>query len=187
MKFQDKILIGAGIAVLGGVLLNSCASIPKNATPVSGFEPDRYLGAWYEIARFDYRFEKNLNNVAAHYSRDADGNIRVQNSGYNFKKSKWTKTEGIAKFRHGSDTAALKVSFFGPFYSGYNVIDLDPKYQYALVAGKNLDYLWILSRQKQIPEGIKKQFLAKAQSVGYDTSQLIWVKHDKVNPYVEGK
>lgn len=81
--------------------------------------------------------------------------------------------------------AALKVSFFGPFYSGYNVVALDENYQYALIAGKNLDYLWILSRTKTIPEDIKAAYLKIAREIGYDTSKLIWIKHDKTNnPYL---
>ena len=80
---------------------------------------------------------------------------------------------------------ALKVSFFGPFYSGYNVVALDENYQYALIAGKDLDYLWILSRTKTIPENIKTKYLKIAQEIGYDTSKLIWVKRDKTdNPYL---
>ena len=103
----------------------------------------KYLGTWYEIARFDFRFEKNMNNVSAQYSLNEKGNVAVLNSGYNYKKEEWKKANGVAKFRGEKDVAELKVSFFGPFYSGYNVVALDENYQYALVAGKNLDYLWI--------------------------------------------
>jgi apolipoprotein D and lipocalin family protein len=73
----------------------------------------------------------------------------------------------------------LKVSFFGPFYGGYNVIALDKDYKYALVAGDNLDYLWILSRATTIPEDIKTEYLNIAKNVGYDLSRLIWVEHGK--------
>ena len=80
------------------------------------------------------------------------------------------------------------MSFFGPFYAGYNVIALDENYQYALVAGKNLDYLWILSRTKELPESIKKEYIKTAQNIGYDTSKLIWVAHEKDdNPYLNEK
>ena len=181
-----KIIAGAGAALALGslVLLNSCASIPKNAEPVKGFDINRYLGDWYEIARFDYRFEKNLDNAGAQYSLDDKGNVKVVNSGYNFKTNEWKSVQGTAKFRGDKNTAALKVSFFGPFYSGYNVIALDENYKYALVAGKNLDYLWILSREKTIPEGVKQNYLKTAGEAGYDTSRLIWVKHDKNNPFL---
>lgn len=184
-----KIIAGAGafLALGSFVLLNSCASIPKKAKPVRNFDINRYLGSWYEIARFDYRFEKNLSNVAAQYSLDVKGNVKVINSGYNFKTNEWKSVEGIAKFRDDKNTAALKVSFFGPFYSGYNVIALDKDYQYALVAGKNLDYLWILSREKTIPQGVKQNYLKTAEEAGYDTSRLIWVNHDKNNPFLSDK
>lgn len=184
MKTKSKILkliFSLGIVTL----MNSCASIPKNAKAVENFEVSKYLGTWYEIARFDFRFEKNLNNVSAQYSLNEKGNVIVRNSGYNFIKEEWKKADGLAKFRGSKDIAALKVSFFGPFYSGYNVVALDTDYQYALVAGKNLDYLWILSRTKDIPEDIKTDYLRIAEEIGYDTSKLIWVTHDREdNPFL---
>ncbi|REC63763.1 hypothetical protein DRF65_03380 [Chryseobacterium pennae] len=163
-------------------ILSSCSSMPEKAQPVNQFDVNRYLGTWYEIARFDYRFEKDLDNAMAQYSLNADGSVNVTNSGYNFKKKEWVSVNGTAKFRGDKNTAALKVSFFGPFYAGYNVVALED-YKYALVAGKNLDYLWILSREKNIPENIKQKFMIKAQEIGYDTSKLIWVKQDKESPF----
>ncbi|RQO35580.1 hypothetical protein DBR39_17970 [Chryseobacterium sp. KBW03] len=165
-------------------VFTSCSSMPEKAQPVNQFDVNRYLGTWYEIARFDYRFEKDLDNAMAQYSLNVDGSVKVVNSGYNFKKNKWVSVNGTAKFRGNKNTAALKVSFFGPFYAGYNVVALED-YQYALVAGKNLDYLWILSREKSIPESVKQNFIIKAQEIGYDTSKLIWVKQDKESPFVK--
>lgn len=72
----------------------------------------------------------------------------------------------------------LKVSFFGPFYSGYNVIALDDEYRYALVAGESLKYMWILSRETTIPDEIKTKYLKLAEEIGYNTSELIWVEHN---------
>ena len=187
MKAKNKILIAA--CAIGLVaLLYSCASIPKNAKAVKNFDIDRYLGTWYEIARFDFRFEKDLDNVSAQYSLNEDGNVIVLNSGYNHKKAEWKKADGLAKFRGNKDVAELKVSFFGPFYAGYNVVALDESYQYALIAGKNLDYLWILSKTKSIPEEVKSNYLKIAEEIGYDTSKLIWVKHDRNdNPFLNEK
>jgi len=187
MKKQSKII--SLIVVIGIIILfNSCASIPQKAKPVENFEVNRYLGTWYEVARFDFRFEKDLDNTSANYTLDKKGNVIVLNSGYNFVKKKWSKADGLAKFRGDKNIAALKVSFFGPFYSGYNVIALDENYQYALIAGKNLDYLWILSRTKELPDEIKTEYLKIAEEIGYDTSRLIWVKHDKDdNPFLNEK
>ncbi len=187
MKKQSKII--SLIVVIGIIILfNSCASIPQKAKPVENFEVNRYLGTWYEVARFDFRFEKDLDNTSANYTLDKKGNVIVMNSGYNFVKKKWSKADGLAKFRGDKNIAALKVSFFGPFYSGYNVIALDENYQYALIAGKSLDYLWILSRTKELPDEIKTEYLKIAEDIGYDTSRLIWIKHDKDdNPFLNEK
>jgi apolipoprotein D and lipocalin family protein len=175
------IFLAAGVAATAVVLsLNSCVSIPKGARAVQPFDKNRYLGKWYEIARFDFKFEKNLSNVTATYSLNHNGSIKVDNKGYNYKKKEWKESVGKAKFVNSEDEARLKVSFFGPFYAGYNVIAIDDNYQHALVAGNNLNYLWILSRTATIPEAVKNDYLAKAKQLGYDTSELIWTKHDEV-------
>lgn len=184
---KNKALIVSIFAITLLVMVSSCDSIPENAKPVPNFKLERYLGTWYEIARFDYRFEKDLDNAVAQYSLDKNGNVAVLNSGYNYKTKEWKSAEGTAKFKSDKDIAALKVSFFGPFYAGYNVVAIDENYRYALVAGRNLNYLWILSREKTIPEEVKARYIEIAQSIGYDTTRLIWVKHDKDNPFVDEK
>ncbi|MEO7046834.1 MAG: lipocalin family protein [Ferruginibacter sp.] len=159
--------------------LFSCATIPKGAVAVKPFDKEKYLGKWYEIARLDFKFERGLNNTTAEYSLNKNGTIRVDNRGYNIKKEKWKQSIGKAKFVGEENVAMLKVSFFGPFYAGYNVIAIDPDYKYALVAGKNLKYLWILSRAVTIPAEIKTKYLEIAKGIGYDTSKLLWVEQDK--------
>lgn len=160
-------------------MLYSCATIPKGATAVKPFNKEKYLGKWYEIARLDFKFERNLNNTTAHYSIRKDGKIKVDNKGFNTKTKKWEQAIGKAKFVENEKIAKLKVSFFGPFYSGYNVIAIDTDYKYALIFGKNLKYMWILSRETTIPENIKNNYLQIAKDIGYNTNELIWVEHDK--------
>jgi len=178
MKARNYLLPIAGVVLLTAFAACSSRTIPKGATAVRPFEKEKYLGKWYEIARLDFKYEKDLNNTTAEYSVREDGLIGVKNRGYNTKKGEWEQATGKAKFAKSDDVAMLKVSFFGPFYSGYNVIALDKDYQYALVAGESLKYLWILSRQKTIPADIKEQYLKTAESIGYNTSDLVWVKHD---------
>lgn len=171
-----------GLTLLGMLIVlmvKSCKSIPKGAVAIKPFDADRYLGKWYEIARKDFKHEKDLNNVTAHYSKNDDGTIKVDNRGFNYKTNEWKQSTGKAKFAGEPTEAKLKVSFFGPFYSGYNVIALDPDYKYALVAGESLDYLWILSRTTTIPEEIKNDYLRRAQNIGYNTGDLVWVEHNK--------
>ncbi len=171
-----NVLISSVIAI---ILLSSCASIPKGVQPISNFQKEKYLGKWYEIARLDYRFERNLNNATANYTIKENGNIRVENQGFNYKKNEWKKAIGNAKFRGSDKVGALKVSFFGPFYAGYNVVDIDENYQNALVYGSSNKYIWILSRNKTIDEKIKQRFLQKAKNDGFDIDALIWVEHNK--------
>ena len=168
--------------ILGAIALihlSACVSIPDGAVAVSPFDQQKYLGKWYEIARLDFKYERNLNNVTANYSLNDDGSIKVDNKGYNYVEKEWKQSIGKAKPVGEPTVGRLKVSFFGPFYSGYNIIALDKHYQYALVAGDDLKNLWILSRTTAIPLGIKKNYLQKAKDIGFDTNALIWVKHDK--------
>ena len=155
----------------------SCSTIPKGAMAVENFDKEKYLGKWHEIARLDFKYERNLNNTTAEYSLNENGTIKVDNKGYHTKEENWTQSVGIAKFVGDENIGMLKVSFFRPFYGGYNVIAIDPEYKYALIAGSSLKYLWLLSRDTSMPEEIKKEYLRIAEEIGYSTSDLIWVLH----------
>jgi len=171
----------AGAAVLSAVTWlwqKTRVGLPEGAVPVTNFKIQRYIGNWYEIARFDYRFEKGLENVTAYYSQNEDGSVKVLNRGKDIATEEWKESTGKAKFLRTEDIARLKVSFFGPFYAAYNIIALDENYKYAMVAGNDLDYLWILSRNPEIPENIKTEYLKKASAIGYDVSRLIWTRQD---------
>ncbi|HVS98504.1 MAG TPA: lipocalin family protein [Puia sp.] len=146
---------------------------------VRNFAIHKYLGKWYEIARLDVSFERDLSNVTATYSLNPNGSIRVDNQGYAFKKNKWKGSIGKAKFVSSTDEGRLKVSFFGPFYAAYNIARLDKEYRYALVVGSSSKYMWILAREKTIPDNIKTDYLNTARQLGYDTAALIWTIHDQ--------
>jgi len=159
------------------MLISGCTGIPDNVSPVSEFDVNRYLGTWFEIARLDHSFERGLEQVTAEYSWRDDGGIRVVNQGYDRAKQRWESVEGKAYFIGDRDIGRLKVSFFGPFYGGYNIIDLDHEsYQYALVSGPDTSYLWILARQPQLDTSITERLLGKASGLGFDTSRIIFVE-----------
>ncbi len=162
------------------VILSGCSGIPDGIEPIKGFEINRYLGKWYEIARFDHSFERGLSNVSAEYSLRDDGDIRVINRGYNVKKGKWSQAEGRAKFIGSPDVGSLKVSFFGPFYGGYNIVELDKKnYQYVMIVGNDRSYLWILSRMPTLDTNIKQKLIQKAKRLGFPVDQLIYVSQEQ--------
>lgn len=156
----------------------SCRTMPRRAVAVKPFSEENYLGKWYEIARLDYKYERHLDHVTAEYGLKPNGLISVTNRGFNYKKQRWEESRGKAKPAGDPKEGKLKVSFFGPFYSGYNVIALSEDYKYAMVAGKNTNYLWLLSRETTMPEDIKAGFLEKARNIGYATGELVWVKQD---------
>lgn len=145
-----------------------------NNSPISDFNLNRYLGTWYEIARFDHAFERGMENVTAEYLLRDDGKVDVLNSGW--KDGKFKTAEGKARQPDPSaDPAHLEVSFFLFFYSDYNILMLDDDYQVALVGSKNPKYLWILSRTPEVSDSVLDQVLEEASGRGYDIDKLIWV------------
>ncbi|OAE41284.1 hypothetical protein A7J58_09700 [Enterobacter cloacae] len=164
--------------VTAAFLVVACSSPtpPPGVTVVSNFDAQRFLGTWYEIARMDHKFERGLEKVTATYSAMDDGGIQVVNRGYNPDRQMWQQTVGQAYFTGAPNRAAMKISFFGPFYGGYNVIALDREYRHALVCGPDRNYLWILSRTPTITADMKQQMLDVATRQGFDVTKLIWVK-----------
>jgi len=159
------------------LLIAGCGAVPEGLQPVGGFDAERYLGRWYEIARLDHGFERGLTHVTADYRRLDGGRLEVVNRGYDPGKEAWREARGGARFRGSPDVASLEVSFFGPFYGGYHVLLLDPDYRYALVAGPSRDYLWILAREPQLDPAVRQRLSAAAAAWGFATDELIWVEH----------
>ena len=162
--------------IAAAMALAGCVSGPKvDNTPVAALDLSRYLGEWYEIARFDHSFERGVEQAKANYTQNADGTIKVVNSGIKNGKPK----TAVGKGKTTDTPGLLRVSFFGPFYADYRVMLIDKDYTYALVGSGSADYLWILSRTPSLPETAKSELLAEAQRRGYDTDQLIWVRQGK--------
>lgn len=159
--------------LISSFLLGCSVKPPSDITPVINFELPRYLGTWYEIARIDNRFEKGLSQVSADYSLRDDGGVKVVNRGWNDKKQKWEQSIGKAYFVKSPQEGALKVSFFGPFYGGYNIIKIDEGYQTALVISDNKNYLWILSRTPKISQKKLEEYLSFAEENGFDRDRIM--------------
>lgn len=171
------------LALFFALTLSACSTAPPaGLRPVTSFDINRYLGQWYEIARLDHSFERGMSDVSATYQLQDDGSVKVINRGYDTRRQAWKEAIGRALFIGDSDTASLKVSFFGPFYGGYHVIALDQQnYRWALVAGPDRDYLWILARDRTLPAGIREQLLRQAGELGFATDKLIWVDHKRAD------
>jgi apolipoprotein D and lipocalin family protein len=165
--------------IMAPLLLAGCTGMPTGVEPVKGFELDRYLGKWYEIARLDHSFERGMQNVTAEYSMRDDGGVRVVNRGYITDKGEWDEAEGKAYFVEESDQGYLKVSFFGPFYGSYVVFELDDDYRYAFISGPDTSYLWLLAREPVIDEALFERFKTRARELGFNPDDLIVVEHDR--------
>ena len=168
MQKLTKTILVSSLALAAG-----CASVSKvDNAPVAALDLNRYLGEWYEIARFDHSFERGVEQAKANYTQNADGTIKVVNSGIKDSKPK----TAIGKGKTTDTPGLLRVSFFGPFYADYRVMMIDGNYTYALVGSGGADYLWLLSRTPGLSETAKSELLVEARRRGYDTDKLIWVE-----------
>jgi len=166
------------IAAATAVLLCACTGVPDGVDVVDDFDVARYLGTWYEIARLDHSFERGLSKVTADYSLRDDGGIDVVNRGFDTLQGKWDEARGKAYFVGANDVGRLKVSFFGPFYGGYNIIELDrERYQYSMVAGPSRSYLWILARSPDPDRAIIDRLVTRAAELGFAVEGLLFVDH----------
>ena len=159
------------------LLLTACTGAPDGVETVASVDARRYLGTWYEIARLDHSFERGLSDVSATYTTREDGGIDVLNKGFDVDKGEWSQAEGKAYPLEEGDWSQLKVSFFGPFYGGYNIVALDEDYQWAMVVGPNRDFLWILARNPALDPAVVEKLVAQAAALDFDTDALIFVEH----------
>ncbi len=157
------------------LLLAGCVAIPEGIEPVQGFQAQRYLGTWYEIARLDHSFERDMQQVTAEYSLRADGGLKVINRGFLETKQQWKEAEGKAYFVGDKEVGYLKVSFFGPFYGAYIVFDLGEDYEYSLVTSTDKSYLWLLARTPTLAPEQQADLVQRMTDLGFATEQLIFV------------
>lgn len=161
-----------------GLISERCFAAPPGYDSVSGFDLNRYLGKWYEIARLPNSFEKGLVNVIATYSLKDNGMVKVLNEGYKgTKDGKHVSVTGKAKFAAGPDKGHLRVSFFLFFYADYVIFALDPDYKWALV-GSSHKYLWILSREPRMEKELLNSLVIKAKEAGFDTDRLYFTPQE---------
>lgn len=160
------------------LLLGACTgSGTKDIPSVSGLDVPRYMGKWYEIARLPHTFEKDLDFVTAEYTLRPDGRIRVLNQG--MRNGVASRAEGVAKLKDPDArpvSGELRVSFFGPFYGDYRIIELSGDYSYAVVTSSSKDYLWILSRSPQLPAPLLSGLTDRLKSMGFETEKLEYPK-----------
>jgi len=155
------------------VLLLGCSSKNPTLNTVKNVDIKKYLGIWYEIARYEHSFEKDCKNVTATYSLKENDEIKVVNKCTNINTNSLKEVIGSAYSVDETNTR-LKVSFFWPFYGDYWILDLDENYTYAVIGEPSRKYFWILSRDKKLDENRKNEILKKLPQYGYSEEPLIW-------------
>ena len=181
MRTRTKVAAGFGVAVAGALLTltrrrgKHPVGNPAVPEPARSVGVKRYLGRWYEIARYEQRFERGCTNVTADYSLRGDGRIEVLNS---CRRPDGTLrvARGVAKAVSASN-AKLKVRFFGPFFGDYWVLDRADDYSWSIVGEPSGRYLWILARKsKPGSDIVEERLIERTAGMGYDTSMLILTK-----------
>lgn len=187
---RDRGALRALVSLAASLLaLAGCTGTPEGVPAVNDFELERYLGTWYEIARLDHPFERGLTDVTAEYRTREGGGIEVVNAGFDPEAGERRAAVGKAFFVGDPSVGMLKVSFFGPFYGGYNVIDLDEEgYCWSMVAGPNRSYLWILGRTPDLDPDLVARLTDRAEALGFPVDELIRVEHarSEENPNESG-
>jgi apolipoprotein D and lipocalin family protein len=151
------------------------SAVPQPAKPV---ELQRYLGRWYEMARYEAPFQKGCEAVTADYSLREDGKIKVVNScRKNSLSAPIKQANGKARVIEGSNGAKLQVSFFGPFYGDYWVLDRADDYSWSIVGEPSGRYLWILTREAKPNEPKRQALEARVKQLGYNWSLVRVTQH----------
>ncbi|HOI83329.1 MAG TPA: lipocalin family protein [Campylobacterales bacterium] len=157
--------------------MSGCADKNRQSLQtVDNVDVNKYLGIWYEVARYDNWFEKGCFGASAEYKLRG-GDINVLNSCFDEKQIKIKDAKGIAKVVD-SNNSKLKVSFFWPFYGDYWILLLADDYRYSVVGEQSRKYFWILSRTKELSKADKEFILSKMPGLGYDVNKLIWLNYN---------
>ena len=169
MKNFFKLLV----SIFALFLFTACSSKNPPLQTVQKVELNKYLGSWYEIARYEHFFERDCKNVTANYSMMDEKTIKVINKCTKIQTNEKKEATGRA-YAIDESNSKLKVSFFRPFYGDYWILMLDENYKYVVVGTPSREYLWILAREKTISEELRNEILQKLPTLGFDTSKFIW-------------
>jgi apolipoprotein D and lipocalin family protein len=161
------------------ITLSACATETPPLATAESLDIPRYLGTWYEIARYEAPFQEGCTATTATYSLRDDGQLRVLNRcRMDSLNGPLREAEGRARVIGEPGSPKLEVTFFWPFWADYWVIGLDPDYTWSVVGEPRRRYLWILSRTPDLPAGDEATILGLLEARGYDPSGLLYTEHD---------
>jgi apolipoprotein D and lipocalin family protein len=164
--------IYVGLFLAGAFPMARAAGSDSPLATVPKVDLNRYVGRWYEIAKYPNRFERKCqSNVMANYAIRPDGKISVVNSCAT-RDGKINQSNGWAKIVDQNTGAKLKVTFFWPFFGDYWILELGATYEYAVIGEPSRQYLWILSRTSKMDEAVYAGITSRLVAKGYDASKL---------------
>ena len=180
-----KKTIIAGALAGAVLLLGACVYIPRPGPvgnravpePARSVDVTKYMGRWHEQFRDEASFEKGMDDVTATYSLNDDGTVKVINRGRKPGSGDFSESVGKARIADPQTNAKLNVSFFGPFYGNYWVLDHGDDYDWAIVGEPSGRYLWVLTRVAHPPAGVLADLEARVKALGYDWSLVRVTKH----------
>lgn len=173
-------LILSSTLILG--ILSACAIGPKETQPLQpivSVDLKRYLGRWYEIAKYPNWFQRKcISNTSANYSLNPDRSVTVLNQ-CKRRDGEFEKAEGLAYQIGNADSPKLEVRFapawlsIFPFVWGdYWIIDLDKDYSLVAVSEPRREYLWILSRTPTVKDESYQVLIKRLEAKGFDVTKL---------------
>lgn len=167
------VILSASLLILTYFKTSHAGSSFPDLQTVENVDLSRYVGQWFEIARYPNSFQKNCIASSALYTLNKDGEIEVLNKCIDANSGQPRQAKGRAWIIDHKSNAKLKVSFFWPFRGDYWIIDLDKNYEYAVIGTPSRKYLWILARKSTMDDELLKSILQKAALQGFDPSIVI--------------
>lgn len=169
---QARVMTLSAVGLAAWAMIG-CAAFYPPLEVVDYVEPQRYVGKWYEIARYPVWFERGCVGVTADYELREDGRIDVLNTCREGELDGPVRTaDAVARIVDEETNAKLKVTFFWPFAGDYWIIGVDEEYEWAVVGEPSRQTLWILAREPQLQEEVLNGILAMLPEKGYEPSML---------------
>lgn len=175
--FVTRPLLLTLVLICTALEVNAQAPAPVKSIPT--IEISRYMGNWYEIAKFPNWFQRKCaQNTLATYELINPQQIQVRNQ-CQTDTGEMIQATGLARPRANGQPSQLEVRFAPSWLSwlpvvwgDYWILDLDADYQVAAVGDPARNYLWILSRTPQISEASYAALTKRLSVMGFDINRL---------------
>lgn len=164
-------------------ILFSTLLLSKSPIPVPHVDIKKFSGLWYEMARTYNSYQKECVASSVEYKLQEDNTYNVYNRC--FEKvigGELIEYSGKAKPANGDSMSKIDMTYYYIFTQEYRVIHLEKDYSAAVVADKEMDKVWVMSRTPKLQKKTFKRILAKLEKK-MDIERLIYTPQDKKGRY----